>query len=154
MLQWEVPWPLESKEAKRIYEVRLDPPNYGNEINRGFCLHILAQYRKFEPELSSEHALERANTILILISRTLNMLEKYLKKLAAEFVAQGGFRERMSQVRSEARAQQNETPQEGPPCPKCGGPTRLRKTKQGNKPFWGCAEYPACRGIVDFQKPG
>ena len=57
----------------------------------------------------------------------------------------------MGSVRSEARAKQDGTAEEGPKCPLCGAATRLRKTRQGNKPFWGCSEYPACRGIADFK---
>jgi four helix bundle suffix protein len=148
MMQWQAPWPMESDEARRVYAVRLDPPDYGSDINRGVCLHVLAQYRKFEPELTSEDAVARANTLLILITRTLNMLDRYIKSVGDEFVDKGGFRERMSAVRTEARG----APQEGPACPKCGAPTRLRKTREGNRPFWGCTGYPACRGIVEYKE--
>ena len=147
MMQWRAPWPME--EAKRVYAARLDAPDYGNDINRGICLHIMAQCRKFEPELVSQDGIVRANTLLILITRTLNMMDKYIKRVGDEFVATGGFRERMGAVRSEARSQQEGDPEEGPKCPACGSPTRLRKTRNGNRPFWGCTEYPACRGIVD-----
>lgn len=34
----------------------------------------------------------------------------------------------------------------GPACPDCGGPTRHRNGQYG--PFWGCAAFPRCRGIV------
>ncbi|MBN1671384.1 MAG: topoisomerase DNA-binding C4 zinc finger domain-containing protein [Kiritimatiellae bacterium] len=153
MMQWQAPWPVESDQAQRIYTVRLDTPDYGTDINRGFCLHVMAQCRKFEPELFSDDSLVRANTLLILISRTLNMMDKYIKKVGEEFVAQGGFRERLSTVRSETRAKQGGPADEGPKCPKCGAATRLRRTREGNRPFWGCSEYPACRGIVDYHEP-
>jgi len=152
MMQWQAPWATDSADSQRVYGVRLDPPDYGKDINRGFCLHIMAQAKKFESDLFSDDPVVRANTLLILISRTLNTMDKYLKKLGDEFVAEGGFRERMSTVRSAARAQQDGTQEEGPNCPKCGAPTRLRKTREGNRPFWGCSEYPACRGIVDYRE--
>jgi hypothetical protein len=53
MMQGHAPWAMDSTEAKRIFSVRLDKPDYGNDINRGVCLHILTQSRKFEPELSA-----------------------------------------------------------------------------------------------------
>lgn len=149
MLQWQTPWPMGGEAAKRVFAVRLDAPDYGNDVNRGICLHILAQYRKFEPELSSDDGLVRANALLILITRTLNMMDKYIKTVGNEFVEQGGFRERLSAVRSEARTQQDGLPEAGPQCPKCGAATRLRKTRKDNKPFWGCTGYPACRGTVE-----
>lgn len=80
MLHGQAPWPMDSDAAKRIYGVRLDPPDYGSDINRGVCLHVLAQYRKFEPEISSEDSMVRANTHLILITRTLNTMEKKDKR--------------------------------------------------------------------------
>jgi restriction system protein len=153
MMRGQAPWPMASEEAQRIYSMRLDPPDYGDDINRGFCLHVLAQSRKFEPELLADDSLVRANTLLILISRTLNTMDKYIKRVGDEFVEKGGFRERMSTVRSEARTQQDgATEGEGPKCPQCGAPTKLRKTRKDNKPFWGCTGYPACRGVVDFEK--
>lgn len=152
MMKGQAPWPMKIEEAQRIYALRLDKPDYGDDINRGVCLHILAQYKKFEPELSSEDGAIRANTLLILISRTLNMLDKYIKHVGDEFAEKGGFRERMTTVRSESRSQREGVPEKGPECPKCGAETRLRRTRQGNKPFWGCSEYPACRGIVDYRE--
>jgi four helix bundle suffix protein len=149
MMLGEAPWAMGSGEAQRIYDVRLDKPDYGDDVNRGFCLHVLEQYRKFEPELSSADAKVRANAVLILISRTLHMLEKYIRNLGDEFKEQGGFREKLSAVRSQSRTQAGQSTEEGPQCPKCGAPTQLRKTRKDNKPFWGCSEYPACRGIVE-----
>jgi len=34
----------------------------------------------------------------------------------------------------------------GPPCPLCGAATRKRHSKNGA--FWGCSQYPDCKGIV------
>lgn len=34
-----------------------------------------------------------------------------------------------------------------PPCPLCGGKTRLRKGQKGD--FWGCQRYPDCKGIIN-----
>lgn len=40
--------------------------------------------------------------------------------------------------------------QKGPPCPECGGETRQRQGRFG--PFYGCARYPACKGIVKMPR--
>jgi predicted RNA-binding Zn-ribbon protein involved in translation (DUF1610 family) len=40
-----------------------------------------------------------------------------------------------------------------PICPKCGAKMVLRTAKSGpnqGKPFWGCPNYPKCRGILEF----
>lgn len=39
----------------------------------------------------------------------------------------------------------------GPSCPTCGGPTVEREGKFG--PFFGCANYPTCRGLVRILPP-
>jgi len=43
------------------------------------------------------------------------------------------------------------TPQSQKQCPKCGGTMVLRTARKGQNAgtqFWGCATYPACRGVV------
>ena len=40
----------------------------------------------------------------------------------------------------------------GPACPKCGGPMRSRTRTSDGAAFWGCANYPDCKGIVDMDK--
>ncbi len=74
-------------------------------------------------------------------------------RLGEEFAAQGGFKERMSEVRSEARMKSALGAEgEAPKCPVCGGAMRLRKTKADNRAFWGCGDYPLCKGVVECRK--
>lgn len=40
-------------------------------------------------------------------------------------------------------------------CPKCGSAMRIRESKRGDnagKQFWGCSNYPRCRGIVTISE--
>lgn len=40
-----------------------------------------------------------------------------------------------------------------PLCPKCGREMVLRTAKKGSnlgEQFWGCPDYPGCRGVVPF----
>lgn len=41
-------------------------------------------------------------------------------------------------------------PKDGPPCPECGGPTKLRNGPYG--PFYGCADYPKCKGTENLER--
>ncbi len=53
-------------------------------------------------------------------------------------------------------AQANTEQPVSPRCPKCGSEMVLRKAKQSpnqGQPFWGCTNYPRCRGIVQYQAP-
>ena len=43
-----------------------------------------------------------------------------------------------------------------PDCPKCGRPLVRRTARRGanaGSEFWGCSEFPRCRGIVQHQPP-
>ena len=48
------------------------------------------------------------------------------------------------------------TPEPVPDCPKCGRPMVRRTARRGanaGSEFWGCSEFPRCRGIVQDQPP-
>ena len=48
------------------------------------------------------------------------------------------------------------TPEPVPNCPKCGRPMVRRTARRGanaGSEFWGCSEFPRCRGIVQDQPP-
>ena len=37
-----------------------------------------------------------------------------------------------------------------PPCPECGGRMTLRERKVDGAQFWGCSNYPDCKGTMDI----
>ncbi len=43
-----------------------------------------------------------------------------------------------------------------PYCPDCGARMVLKRPRKGQTwtPFWGCAEYPDCRGSRDIREDG
>ena len=83
--------------------------------------------------------------MLILIGRALHMLDRLLKQHGDDFVKEGGFSERMTAARvEEKRNQRRAVDEDAPPCPICGGVMRARHGKTGD--FWGCTNYPACKG--------
>ena len=49
------------------------------------------------------------------------------------------------------------SPQAQPPlCPKCGAPMVLRTARKGDTPgqqFYGCPNYPRCRGVIPIKSP-
>jgi len=140
-----VPWSIDSEESQAIYSLRLDKPNYGKDVVRDSCAHILKQKAKFDRWLESGEHEVMANCLLILLSRTINMLGKQLQAQGEKFAEQGGFREKLTEVRVEARARQEGAPD----CPECGKPMKKRKAATGRNAgneFWGCTGYPKCRG--------
>ena len=86
-----------------------------------------------------------ANAMLILIGRSLNMLGKLMAQHSEEFRREGGFSERMTAARVEAKRELCQAVDEdAPKCPLCGSPMKLRHSSSGD--FWGCTAFPTCRG--------
>lgn len=55
---------------------------------------------------------------------------------------------------SKAEASPPATADEIPTCPKCGSPMVLRRARSGANAggrFWGCTDYPRCRGVVAYK---
>lgn len=86
-----------------------------------------------------------ANAMLILIGRSLHMLGNLMARLGEEFRQEGGFSERMTAARVEAKREARQAvDDDAPKCPQCGAPMRLRHGARGD--FWGCTAYPTCKG--------
>ena len=120
--------------------------------NRRFAEHLLAQYAKFAPLLDSPDSFVRANALLILSTRTAKMQEAYIRSVGEVFKAEGGFKERLGEVRRKerARAGNEVAPEDAPRCPECGAAMRISRRKHDNAPFWSCTEYPGCRGTLPY----
>ena len=162
------PWPQRSPEAQEVYAVRFEAANYGEDINHDLATHIIAQRARFAKWFGGGREQSKAidgsratpaaqgvaagcdgvvfaNAMLILIGRALHMLDRLLKQHGEEFIKEGGFSERMTAARvEEKRGQRKAVDEDAPPCPKCGGIMRLRHGRNGD--FWGCINYPACKG--------
>ena len=148
-----LPWHKDSEDAKAVFAVRLDKPTYNNDFVYESCAHLLTQQKKFAQWLESDDSTVVANCLIILLRRTIKMLIKQLQAQSDHFEERGGFREKLTKTRVEARA----IKQNAPTCPNCGKPMAKRKATTGTsagKEFWGCTDYPECKGIrqktIDF----
>jgi four helix bundle suffix protein len=149
MQQKNVPWPKDGEEARAVYAIRLDKPDYGRDVAHDACRHILCQQAKFERWLDAEDEETVVNTLLILIARVINMLNHQLESQGEQFRKEGGFREQLTRTRLEARAEAENAPQ----CPDCGMPMLRRQARAGRnagKAFWGCTGYPDCKGAREI----
>ncbi len=81
------------------------------------------------------------NAMLIIIGRALNMLKSQIEAQGAAFEETGGFSERLTAKRIEAR---EKTREPSPECPQCGKAMRRRNSAKGE--FWGYSGYPDCKG--------
>lgn len=143
-----------SPEAEAFRALRFDPFEPGEgDVRHAFGEHFLRMRKRFAPVLEPEGAEDAANGILWCIDRASVLLRRQMEKTAATFTAAGGFGERMSRARIEARdAERAAETGEGDSarsCPKCGGPMRRMLAKKGRNaghPFWSCRKWPECDG--------
>jgi len=148
----QAPWRRDTPEAKAVFALRLDPPRYGDDFIHDSCQHVLAQQKKFAKWLESDNPATVANALLILLTRAQRTIVRQMETQGETFAAHGGFREKLTAVRVEARARQEDAPL----CPDCGSPMKRRKAKTGpnaGKEFWGCTAYPQCKGIRQISEP-
>lgn len=136
------PWGRDSVEAKRVAEWQLEPHGEWTAPIHDSGVHLLAQQRRLSP-FTDAGEIATANTLLILCKRTIVMLSRLLQSQGESFAERGGFKERLTKVRIEARDG------DAPSCPKCGSPMRKRTARSGpnaGSPFWGCSRWPDCDG--------
>ena len=148
--QEKVPWGKETPDARAVYAVRLEKAEYGQDVVHDACLHILAQKRKFAKWLELGDDETMANCLLILIARVINMLNHQMETQGERFEQEGGFREKLTSIRVEARAKQ----EAAPVCPDCGKAMTRRKARSGKnagQDFWGCTGYPECKGVREME---
>lgn len=136
-----LPWSVHSPDAKALTSISLDPAPFNEDMVHESAKHALKQRAKYARWLDDADDTVVANAMLLMIGRTLNMLKKQIEAQGRAFEKTGGFRERLTARRVEARDNAQER---GPDCPQCGQPMRQRRSAKGD--FWGCRDYPGCRG--------
>jgi restriction system protein len=97
---------------------------------------------KAEPELA-------ANAMLCAVNQAAYLLRRQIESQCRDFLAHGGFSERLYAARVQARDAGKPDEPDTPTCPVCGKGMRRRTAKQGphaGHSFWGCSGYPECRG--------
>ncbi|HOZ49619.1 MAG TPA: four helix bundle suffix domain-containing protein [Candidatus Hydrogenedentes bacterium] len=137
----QVPWSAHASEAEAVNAISLDPAAFDDDMVHESAKHALTQRKKYAPWLDSDDPVIVANAMLIIIGRALKMLKSQIEAQGKAFEETGGFSERLTTKRIEAREKDKEF---APECPLCGKPMRQRKSAKG--PFWGCAAFPDCKG--------
>lgn len=138
-------WGFDDPRVRGVKQVRLDRAEYARDILHDASAHVLAQKAKFDPWLKSDDILVRANTLIILCTRAIFMLEGQLRFALEDFKATGGFTENMTAERLSAVKQRNEA-DSAPHCAKCGAVMVLKTARKGRNSgnqFWSCSNYRA-----------
>ena len=136
-----LPWSVHSPDAKAVNAVSLDPAPFEDDMVYESAKHALEQRRNYASWLDADDAVVVANAMLIIIGRALTMLKRQIEAQGKTFEETGGFSERLTAKRIEAREQAKLA---SPECPLCSKPMRRRNSAAGQ--FWGCSAFPDCKG--------
>ena len=140
-------WDKDSEHTGSVWWMVIDRPQYGADQLADVARHILVQKSKFDYYIEGDDAGMAANCLLLLCERLNRMLQRMMESQLKYFKQNGGFTEKMTQTRLEARRGQAAN---SPLCPICGKRMFRRMAKKGvrnGKEFWSCSDYPKCSGI-------
>jgi len=147
--QESIPWSVNDSQFQAVSNIRLDRPNYKDDVLHQSSIHILAQKHKFDAWLNNGNSIVAANCLLVLCNRLIMMLNRQIERQLDTFREEGGFTEGLTAERLAYRTQQS-VQSAAPTCPLCGKPMIKRTAKKGinsGKEFWSCSNYPECNGI-------
>ena len=146
------PWSESDPRVKEIASLKLDAFSADGDQRHLHGEYILAMRKRFALWLESKDPIVAANSALVIINRASSLLHKQMLAIGETFVEEGGFTERLSKVRLEARDAKASA--NSPRCPECGGPMRkmvARKGRNAGNPFWSCCNYPNCQGTRKWE---
>ncbi len=155
-------WAPDSLEASAVRSVptrfrkdqsdQPDPPNLTD-------LSDHQRYALYARWLDHADPAIRANALICLINQANFLLDRQIAALEQAFVEEGGYSEQLATARMAHRRKkdQSDPPDPAnqsdlskiPKCPQCGALMALRTAKTGKnagQPFWGCTQYPDCKG--------
>ncbi|MCQ2396523.1 MAG: four helix bundle suffix domain-containing protein [Lentisphaeria bacterium] len=146
----KIPWSVDDDRAMELKSMLLD--RYEGDVcdnaRHDYGIYICAMRKRFERWLEADDPIIAANSILIVIEQVCKLLYRQMKTIGDDFRENGGFTERLSKVRIEARESQIEQGN-APLCPICGKVMHkvlAQKGRNAGKPFWSCTAYPECNG--------
>ena len=148
LLHEQLPWSTNSAEYIEVETIKLDKPDYQDDVLYQSSIHILKQKHLFDKWLLSEDSVTVANCILVLCNRLVLMLSRQIENQLATFREEGGFTEALTAERLAHRTEKS-LQDDAPLCPQCGKPMIKRMAKKGmnsGKEFWSCSNYPTCNG--------
>ncbi len=148
-----IPWGKDHPERSALASLRLPPFEYTDDPLHDYWLYFHEARKPFARWLDSDDGIVAANAMIVLITRTMAMLDGQIEHQGRAFLEEGGFRERLHQCRTAARDDAAAVPEPVPDCPQCGKPMRRRVPRTGRRAgqaFWGCTDYPACNGTREM----
>ena len=147
-------WSPDSPEAMAVRGVpKSFRSNASDPTDRSDLTDLSDQQRwkLYAPWLEHADPAVRANAAICLINQADFLLDRQIAALEKQFVEGGGYSEQLAAARLAQRVKKNDSTGYIPHCPQCGKIMVLRIARSGSKTggqFWGCSDYPKCKGSV------
>lgn len=96
------------------------------------------------------------NALICVCNQAIYLLRQQVKALESSHLEEGGYSEQLHAARIARRGEQ-QAACKTPECPTCGKSMVRRIARQGaraGKPFWGCSDFPRCRGTRNIPEEG
>jgi four helix bundle suffix protein len=154
-------WPVDSPEALAVRQVPGKVKENRPDQSDLTALTDRERWALYAPWLEHKDPAVRANAIICLIHQANFLLDRQIASLELSFIEQGGYSEQLAAARLAFRGKKKDLPDRSDPsnptdlipnCPRCRKPMVLRTAKTGKnagRQFWGCSDYPNCKGAVD-----
>jgi four helix bundle suffix protein len=148
-----IPWSIHADDHQALSSLNFPAFEYTDDVLHDYWAWFHREKLAFDPWLNNANPDVVANALIILIRRAMAMLGGQMRQQGEVFLKEGGFRERLTQRRVEAR---DPVPDDtAPACPACGKTMWQRTARKGpnaGKPFWSCLGYPECKGTRPVEK--
>ncbi len=149
-----IPWSIHSSEYQTVSALNPEPFVYTDDLLHDYWTWFHREKKAFDTWLDHDDPVMVANALIMLIRRAMAMLGGQMRHQGEAFLEQGGFRERLTQCRVEARDAAI-PPADVPACPQCGQSMRQRTARKGphaGQSFWSCSGYPDCKGTRPMEE--
>ncbi|MDA3799826.1 MAG: four helix bundle suffix domain-containing protein [Kiritimatiellae bacterium] len=146
------PWSKNEPSHQALSKLQLPIFNYTNDVMHDYWCYFQEATEPFTPWINNDDSTVIANTMIVLIQRTMAMLHGQIKQQGEIFLKDGGFREKMYQTRKSER--DNNAESTNPICPECGKHMIKRTAHTGShngNAFWGCTGFPECKGTRQIE---
>jgi restriction system protein len=147
------PWSIHADDHQALSSLNFPAFEHTDDVLHDYWGWFHREKVVFNPWLNNDNPDVVANALIILIRRAMAMLGGQMRQQGEVFLQDGGFRERLTQCRVEAR---DTVPDEtAPVCPACGKTMRQRTARKGpnaGNSFWSCAGYPDCKATRPLDK--
>ncbi|MDW7710873.1 MAG: four helix bundle suffix domain-containing protein [Deferrisomatales bacterium] len=148
-------WGKSSPEAQQVREIgRQQGFDRSHQTDRSDSAAPASHFGPYAPWLNHGDPVVVANAVICLIHQANYLLDRQIAGLERQFIAEGGYSERLAAARIAERRRQGGAPgsdaaPQAPTCPLCSQPMALRTARKGPRAgsqFWGCSADPQCKG--------